>query len=290
MRWFTCLLVSGVLAGPLAADPATAESLFARQRYAEAQAKFEQRVAEQPEDALAHYYLGRLARLRQDLPKAIEHLETAAALAPEDAATQYEYGAVCGLHADTLGMSFRAASFARKGRAALERAVSLAPEELRYRQGLLEFYRTAPGIVGGSMTKAYEQAEAIRQLQPRDGALAVIGLLVHEQRYAESLVEAQQLLADHPDHPMVLYRFGEAVVHTGQHTERGIEALQRCLELPEVERGPVLSRVHWRLGQLRERHQDIRGARLAYRTALQLEPTLQPAAVDLARLPREPSP
>ena len=290
MQWLSCLLLCGVLASPLRAEHDEALALFEQKRYAEAQALFEQAVTDDPQDSVAHYQLGRLARLRQDLPTAIEHLEKAAALEPENAAIQYELGAACGLHADTLGMSFRAASFARKGRAALEKAVALAPDQVRYRRGLLEFHRTAPGIVGGNIAKAYEQAEAIRTLDPVAGALELIALHRHQKRHAEALAAASELLAHHPDHPMALFRFGEAAALTGEQTAQGAAALERCLALRTAEAGPSLAHVHWRLGQLRQKQGDIEGARSSFRAALAIEPNQQEMAADLARLPREGAP
>jgi tetratricopeptide (TPR) repeat protein len=290
MRWLTCLLFCGAVASPLGAEHAEALALFEQKRYAEAQALFEQEIADNPDDGTAHYYLGRLARLRQQLPTAIEHLEKATAVEPENAAYQYEFGAACGLHADTLGMSFRAASFARQGRAALEKAVALAPDQLRYRRGLLEFHRTAPGIVGGSIAKAYEQAEAIRALDPLAGALELIALYRHQKRHADAFAAASALVAEHPDHPMALFRFGEAAAVTGQETAKGMAALERCLTLLNPEAGPSPAHVHWRLGQLRQKQGDIEGARSAFRAALAIEPNQQEMAADLARLPREGAP
>ncbi|HEX2101789.1 MAG TPA: tetratricopeptide repeat protein, partial [Candidatus Synoicihabitans sp.] len=120
-RW--CLLSLVVIGSAQAADHAVALELYRERRYAEAQQRFEAAVAEHDQDPVAHHHLGKLAQLRQDLPMAITHLEKALALAPDNAAINFDYGAVCSLHADTLGMSFRAAHYARRGRVALERAV-----------------------------------------------------------------------------------------------------------------------------------------------------------------------
>jgi tetratricopeptide (TPR) repeat protein len=279
--WLTAIMVTA-----RADEHAAAIELFEAKRYVEAQSRFEAAVQSNPGDARAHHYLGRLAQLRQNLELATDHLAKASALRPDDAEVQYDLGAACSLHADTLGMSFRAASLARKGRTALERAVELSPDTVRYRQALLEFYSTAPGIVGGSLAKAYEQADAISQRNPLQGRLAVAGLKAREKRYAEAMALWAEVLQEHPDHATALYRFGEAAAITGEQLERGAAALERLLAAAasgDVDR----ARAHWRLGQLNVRRGDLAKARAAFRAALELDPMNKEMAADLARLPQD---
>jgi tetratricopeptide (TPR) repeat protein len=266
------------------ADLARANALVDQQRYAEAQALYEAHVDAHPDDATALMHLGRLARMRQDLSKAVEYLEKAVTLQPDEPAIQYEYGAAASLHADTLGMSFRAASVARRGRAGLEKAVELAPDNLRYRLALLEFYSTAPSIVGGGMTKAYEQAEAIRRFDPVQGALAAGGLALREKRPKQALIEFKQALSHAPDHAMALFRLGEAAAVAGEDTAAGVEALEKALSQEDA--SLPRARAWWRLGQLRAQAGDVSKARESYQAALKIDPMNREIAADLARLPR----
>jgi tetratricopeptide (TPR) repeat protein len=70
-------------------------------------------------------------------------------------------------HANALFSTINEASFLAKGRMAgqakdmLERAVEIDPSYVDARIALVEFYRNAPGIAGGSKKKAKENAEAM---------------------------------------------------------------------------------------------------------------------------------
>lgn len=70
-------------------------------------------------------------------------------------------------HANALFSTINEASFLAKGRMAgqakdmLERAVEIDPSYVDARIALVEFYRNAPGIAGGSKKKARENAEAM---------------------------------------------------------------------------------------------------------------------------------
>lgn len=54
---------------------------------------------------------------------------------------------------------------AGQGRSALERAIELDPDYIAARIALAEFYRNAPGIAGGSMRKAQQQAESLLTIE-----------------------------------------------------------------------------------------------------------------------------
>jgi tetratricopeptide (TPR) repeat protein len=281
------LLIAALSLAPASAraDLAPALALYAERRYAEAQELFEIHALREPTDAAAHHYLGKLARRRQDLPAALTHLARARELSPADPAILFDYGSTACLQADTLGVSLRAATLARTGRAAMEEAVALAPANLDYRQALLEFYSHAPGLVGGGMSKAYAQAAAIRELDPRRGTFAQANLLIRDRRYDEALLLLRELRAVTPDDYWVLYHLGRTLALARQAPAEGLAALTRCLELPVPENAPAHSRIHWNLGIIHRQENDITAARAAFRAALAIEPHNQQFATELARLP-----
>lgn len=270
------------------ADLAPARALFAERRYAEAQELFERHALREPSAAAAHHYLGKLARHRQDLPAALTHLVRARELAPTDPAILFDYGSTACLQADTLGLSLRAATLARTGRAAMEEAVTLAPANLDYRQALLEFYSQAPGLVGGGITNAYAQAAAIRELDSRRGTFAQANLLIRDRRYDEALLLLRELRAATPDDYLVLYHLGRTLALARQAPAEALAALTRCLELPVPKNAPAHSRTHWHLGIINRQENDIPAARAAFRAALAIEPHNQQIATELARLPPDP--
>ncbi|MBA3658627.1 MAG: hypothetical protein H0W67_03440 [Gemmatimonadales bacterium] len=60
----------------------------------------------------------------------------------------------------------------QKGRAALDRAIMLDPDNLEARTTLMQFLLQAPSIVGGSKSKARGQAQEIARRNPLRGLLA----------------------------------------------------------------------------------------------------------------------
>ncbi len=102
-----------------------------------------------------------ILKMRQDEPAdAKPYLEKAADLAPNDPDALNWY-------ANALFSTINEASLFAKGRMAgqakdmLIRAVEIDPGYVDARIALVEFYRNAPGIAGGSMKKAKENAEAL---------------------------------------------------------------------------------------------------------------------------------
>jgi len=280
------LLFPSLLAAVLtAAEPSPdAVALYEQKHYPEAQVAFERRVAADSRDAEAWFYLGRLALGRQRPDEAIPPFEKAATLVPAEAEYQFQYGAACLQQAGQLGMSFKALGLVRKGRAAMEKAVELAPANVTYRQGLLEFYAQAPGLAGGGLDKAYAQAEAMRPHDPRAAVLAVVGLKVREKKYADAFAALETLVRDQPDDYQALYLIGRTAAESGQELERGAAALRTCLGLAPPPYAVGHASVNFRLGQILAKSGDLAGARAAFEAALKLEPTHTGARTALERL------
>jgi len=144
---------------------------FNAHRYDEARQQLELAVAANPNDAQAHHYLGRIAMHDTDFRGAISHLEKAASLEPSVAEHQILLGRAYGQLAVRSGMT-KKFGLAKRARAALERAVELDPESIEARSGLIQFHLLAPGIVGGSSSKASAHATEIAKRNPFRGALA----------------------------------------------------------------------------------------------------------------------
>ncbi|HEX6853605.1 MAG TPA: tetratricopeptide repeat protein [Candidatus Polarisedimenticolaceae bacterium] len=89
--------------------------------------------------------------------------EAVAAAEPARSEYQYWYGASVFETIDEVGMLGKM-SAASKGKAALEKAIALDPGNVRARQALFRFYLEAPGIAGGSVERAREQAQATAAL------------------------------------------------------------------------------------------------------------------------------
>lgn len=279
-----CLLLSSFCLR-LAAAP-TAEEAFAlykAKKYPEARVAYQQLLDHDASNAQYRYFLGAIALKRNDHDEAINQLEKATALAPTNSDYFAELGGAYG-RAATKSSVFSQMGYAKKCVAALEQAVQLNPDNLAARNGLVSYYRQAPGFLGGGMPKAYAQAEEIKRRDPAMGTLILGQLYIADHRFDDARTLFESLLATHPDSYIAHYSLGRLAAESGQQLDAGAANLRRCLELTPAKDEPSHAAVHWRLGNLAEKRGDKPAARAAYEAALQLDPNFKQAKDSLEKL------
>src|ERR1700682_5084667 len=116
-----------------------------------------------------------------DDDKAIDLLKQAAATSPKNAEDHCHLGEAYGEAAQKAGV-FSQMSLAMKVREEFETAVALDPNNLDARMALVEFYLRAPGIAGGSVEKARQQAEEIRKRDALEGHHAMARIHNYEKK------------------------------------------------------------------------------------------------------------
>ncbi len=142
-------------------DPAL-EALYVAEKTAELQRVSLARVAAQPEDAQAVLGLALTALQRDDAPTRLAAIQRAQACLEKQAQAapcHYALGVVMGVQAMSEGM-FKMARSAGTVKEALTQAQALEPGWYAARSALVEFYLEAPGMMGGSASKAAELARA----------------------------------------------------------------------------------------------------------------------------------
>ena len=321
------LAVIGSLAGPFAgaqqpepsAAVAAAQAAFEARRYDAAEAQFAALARADAGDATTNHYLGRLALRRGDDASAARLLERAAKAEPQVAEHHRWLGrayAQAALHASL----FRKASLAGKIRRAFERAVKLDPRSVEARMDLLRFYVAAPGIAGGSVRNAGEQAEAIARIDAVQGHIArgivaekenddaraereyraaldidpespapyyALGAMYQrEGRHADAFEIYERLRGAHGDETDVLYQIGRTASNSGERLEEGERALRRYLEMPTVEGTPLPASAHYRLGLIHERQGRLADAQREFEKALSLEKERDEVRLALERVKR----
>lgn len=272
---------------PSASNPPSnldaAIELFHTRKYPDARAALEKLVAAEPANAAALYYLGRTLELRGDadgLPDAIKQYEKALALEPNNATYLARFGGA------SLQLAGRTNSImaARRGRDAMEKALTINPDDLDAREGLMQFYQRAPWPLGSS-AKAAEQLEQIRRRDPARATVLSVLQKTADQDYAGAFKLCDDALAQSPSDYNAHYQYGRTAAISGENLVRGLASLRKCLTLePPSPASPSHSNVWLRIGSLEEKFQHPAEARAAYETALKLDSTNRQAADALAKL------
>jgi tetratricopeptide (TPR) repeat protein len=261
-----------------------ARALIEGHRLPEAREPLEKLLAREPDNLEARLLLARVYNGVGRRDEGIELLEPAVAAHPDDARVLGLYGGQCLLRAGELGLGLRALRLARRGRDLMERAVLLAPNDISYREGLVDFYRQAPMVAGGSLEKARGHAEAITRLDPVRGGAWEAAILVQEKRFSEAMAACDQALAARPDDYAALFSLGRTVSESGLRLDDGERSLRRCLEMVPAPSEPSHAGVYYRLGLIAELRGDKIAARELYRASLKLEPTFNRPAEALKRM------
>lgn len=306
-------------AEPASDSPALAAALveFRARRDAEAKAAYEKIVADDPKNDAAYYYLGRLAKRRKDWKEVVRCWEKCTELKPD-------FGQYWAVLAEAYGRRVQEnvltfAGNTKRARAALEKSVELEPDNLTFRSGLILFHVRVPGLLGGSIAKAREQAEEIRKRDAAAGWLALGKIELHERNWAEAekdflaaaeakpesieppvalaqlllergraadaLARLDELLARQPDHAAALFYFAKAALVAERELERGEAALRRYLAQPQhLPTLPTHGEAWATLGDFLARRGDKTAARTAYEEALSLEAEQPLAVAGLKRL------
>jgi tetratricopeptide (TPR) repeat protein len=254
-----------------------AVALFEKRQYTEAAGLLAPLVTAEPDNARAHAYYGMaLANGQGDLDGAIAQLEKAVALDSKSSRYQVWLGSVYSSRASSAGM-FKAASLAGKARAAFERAVDLDPTSVEARQALLEYYLAAPGIVGGSVTRARDEAAEIAALDARSGRLAEARIAEHEKEWPAAEKAYRAALAIKEDDAGTHNQLGYMLLRQGKNDE-AVTEFRRYVEL-----APDDANAHDSLGEGLLAAGKAEDAAASYRKALELNPKFAPSAWGLGQ-------
>jgi tetratricopeptide (TPR) repeat protein len=280
-----------LLAGPAQAATPLEEALqlYQAKKYPDARAAFEKIATAEPNNAAAAYYLGMTLVRRGDtsaLGEAVKWLEKAATLEPNNPTYLADYGGASMLLAGR-NRSMSSLGLATKGRDAMEKSLTLNPDNLDAREGLWRFYTEAPFIAGGSSSKAAKQLEEIRKRDPDRATVMQVQAKANAKDFPAAFKLCDEILAKTPDNYTALYQYGRTASASGQNLERGLACLQKCLTLtPPSASAPQPTHLWNRIGVIQEKLSHLSEARTAYETAVKLDATNKAARDALARLPQ----
>src|SRR5262249_35580214 len=124
---------------------------------------------------------------------------------------------------------------ARRLKTEFELAVACDPKLADAHEALMEFYLQAPGIVGGSVDKAKDQAQIIASLSVYDGHVALASIARHDKDVAGEERELEAALAAAPDTANAWYQL-ELFYQNQQRWPQAFALLERIFkERPATE-------------------------------------------------------
>lgn len=248
---------------------------------------------------------------------AVDVLTKAVAAAPNSAEAHYQLGrayAQMAQHASFLTQ----ASIAPKAKEELETAVRLDPNHLKARFDLMQYYVFAPGIAGGSMDKAQEQANEIKRRDAYQGhrawalidnyrkkpelarkewidfvreqpssskaRLALGAQYLVERNLPAAATEFEAAAKLDPNNTQVWFRTGQIAALTGTNLPNGEQALRKYLATtPKPEELPLF-RAHYWLGLVLEKSGRKADAKASYTTSLSMNPEQKDVGEALKRV------
>jgi len=251
------------------------------------------------------YQAGRQALSRGEYEKAVDLFEKAVALQPNNSVFHYQLGGAYGQLA-TRSSVFKQPGLARKAKNSLERAVELDGNNTNARFGLIDFYMIAPGVMGGSESKALAQAAEIRKRDSLDGHRAQARIYQRQKKMelarAEMIAAVREQPASrkaHYHYALFLFveknfkgateefesaikldaswmpsyfRLGQTAAMAGNNFARGEEALKQYLTHTPGEEDPPLARAWYWLGRIYEQQGKKAEAKQSYAKSLKLTP------------------
>ena len=130
----------------------------------------ETRIKSKPNDVEALRVLATIRAQQRRFDEATKLAEQAVAAAPNDADAHYALGQVAGIHAQFSSV-LKQPGLAGRFKKEAEKTLALNPNHEDAIEGLVEFYRQAPGIMGGDKKKSAAFADRLIQVNPTAGWL-----------------------------------------------------------------------------------------------------------------------
>ena len=164
--WYPILLAATLAARPAAAEDA--KTLYDRGYLRMAAALCEQRLAANPKDAEAGAFLARIRAEQGEKDQALKLASAAVAADPKSAEAEYALAEYYGREARDASM-LRQAGLAGKMKKASEAALAIDPKHVDALEISSDFYRFAPGIMGGDKKKSVEYIDRMVKADPVAG-------------------------------------------------------------------------------------------------------------------------
>jgi len=219
-RLLAFLAASVVLLLPVARmasadDLSAVQAQFQSGNYTMAMNTLRALISQNPNDAAAHYWLGRCYIEKSDYDNAVTQLQQAVQLTPNSSDFHDWLGRAYGGKADRE----RSFLLARRVKKEFLAAVQLDPSNIEARRDLEDYLLEAPWIVGGSNEDALAQVKAIALLDPLSGHLARADYDAYLGKKDKAAAEYSAVLAMKPRKMVPYFEIADFYARQGNGAE-----------------------------------------------------------------------
>ena len=266
VAWFSCA------ASAMSVD-ADFQPLLKARNLAGVEALAQERMTVNSKDDVAIWYLGRM--VAGDTNKRVALLtrvEQCIKDLPQSARCHHTLGSLYGAMALSGGMT-AGIKYAGRIKEMYLKAVALDPKNYTMRRDLNQFYLMAPGMAGGSVSKAVTNSHEFAKIDPLRSQLLLAEVQIYEKKFtqAESTIKAVIPGADADLAETILNgttSLGFAMINNNEAAKA-----QKLFE-QLIAAAPTNATVHFGLGRALLEQNNFNGAIAAIERALQIEPKL----------------
>lgn len=295
------------------------QKLVTDQKYEDARADAEALVKKNASDDSALHCVGWVLMNQDKSKDAIEWFEKALKINDKSSAHHLWLANALGDQADHTS-KIKLPFLARRIKGEFDKAAQLDPTSIDARHGLIQFYSQAPGVMGGSMDKAKEQAREIEKLNAMRGHLEMATLLerdkdvagaekefnaavtsslpdttfaygrlasflARQKRFPEAVVVYERLLKAKPDAINARLNMAWMLAQDGKDLGRAEhEAKAWFADQPKDASVPTRSSAHYIMGRIYEAQGKKEPARAEYQQSVSLNAKNEDAKKALANL------
>ena len=247
--------------------------IFESKNYYGAEKFFTDYLNQNPNTAMAYYYLGRIAIEKKNNEEASEFFEKAVDIDNGNS----EILTWKGINYITLlsQVTFiKQGLYAPRALSALEKAVALDPNNILASIYLAGYYAGAPGFAGGSREKAIGQINTAVEIDSFNiGAQFQRGVIMSTfKEYAEAKKSFEKIMNIDPEYYPAFYQLGKMSSEGGVYLEQGQLSLIRFIKYAPKEFDENKDDAWWYLGNIYVKSGNNEEARKAYRSAVTLSP------------------
>jgi len=267
----------------MAGDLQDGTALFNKKNFTAAEKLFKKIIDKNDSSAAANYYLARIKYIQKKYDDASDFAERAVELNPDIADYHFWYANVLGAKAQRSNV-FKQAWLAHKILKQFKQTVALDSMHIGGHIGAGNFYLMAPGIMGGDIDKAREEAQTIIRLGSDRGYWLQAAIYQKEGDFDKAEQQYDILdkaFNDSTGNPGFYNTYGYFLIKR-KNTDKAIKMFKRLVQLTPGEANSYDS-----LGDGFRAAGEMDSARVAYKQALRIDPDFKPSKEKLNKLSKK---